>query len=155
VGIPPVRAGKPVLLRNLSGGVAPRYCGFALVGVPMVREGWGCGGFWNELLRGSRFFLCLIRERDGLGIRWRCCCCDVQVGQASNRGSCLLQSFVLFDSAIELLSVLFNFIKMKSYIVAALAAFASTVTAADGVKGAAEGFAKGIQDITTYTKSRY
>jgi hypothetical protein len=60
-----------------------------------------------------------------------------------------------FDCAIELLSVLFNFVKMKSYIVAALAAFASTVTAADGVKGAAEGFAKGIQDITTYTKSRY
>jgi pectin lyase len=32
---------------------------------------------------------------------------------------------------------------MKSYIVAAFAAFASTVAAADGVKGAAEGFAKG------------
>lgn len=34
-------------------------------------------------------------------------------------------------------------VKMKSYIIAALAAFASTVSAADGVKGAAEGFAKG------------
>jgi hypothetical protein len=33
---------------------------------------------------------------------------------------------------------------MKSYIIAAFAAFASTVAAADGVKGAAEGFAKGM-----------
>jgi pectin lyase len=35
---------------------------------------------------------------------------------------------------------------MKSYIVAALAAFATSVAAADGVKGAAEGFAKGTLD---------
>ncbi|KAH7389704.1 pectin lyase fold/virulence factor [Phaeosphaeria sp. MPI-PUGE-AT-0046c] len=33
---------------------------------------------------------------------------------------------------------------MKSYIVAVIAAFAGTVSAADGVKGAAEGFAKGV-----------
>jgi hypothetical protein len=45
------------------------------------------------------------------------------------------------DFAISIL--LSNQVKMKSYIVAALAAFASSVSAADGVKGAAEGFAKG------------
>lgn len=45
------------------------------------------------------------------------------------------------DFAISIL--LFDHIKMKSYIVAALAAFASSVSAADGVKGTAEGFAKG------------
>jgi hypothetical protein len=44
---------------------------------------------------------------------------------------------------LTLLSRLPHRCTMKSYIVAAFAAFASTVAAADGVKGAAEGFAKG------------
>jgi pectin lyase len=44
---------------------------------------------------------------------------------------------------------------MKSYIVAALAAFVSTVAAADGVKGSAEGFAKGISHPSIRIESSY
>jgi hypothetical protein len=48
------------------------------------------------------------------------------------------------------LSCLTHHCTMKSYIVAAFAAFASTVAAADGVKGAAEGFAKGMFIISIH-----
>jgi hypothetical protein len=54
--------------------------------------------------------------------------------------------YLVFLSKLTLLPILFRYLATmrSSIIISALAAFVSSVTAADGVKGAAEGFAKGM-----------